>query len=135
MKLHYRFILVVLVCSLASNSYSQRNYKYHTSSKKAIKLFELGTDQYDLRKAGLAAKYIEEAVTVDSNFIEAHTLLGDVYYDLKVYDKSAKAYLHAIRIDPNFFSKTYKNLARAEIKRMRYDNAIEALKKYLDTPN
>lgn len=110
---------------------AQRNYRYHTESKKAIKLFEMATDQYDLRKNVAAQNYLLEALEEDPKFIEAHTLLGDVYFDLRKFEEAAGSYRSAILVDSTFFPKTYMNLARAEMQLRDYKQAISSINSYL----
>jgi len=74
-----------------------------------------------------AIESYQRAVSLNSNYAEAHYNLGDAYEDLPAFDKAAQEYQLAIEADPAFY-EPYNNLARLYIKRRKdYAAALELL--------
>jgi len=106
---------------------AQKDYAFHTRSKEAIKYFQRGLAFYDRRQYDESIIELDKAIKLDSNFIEAQMLLGDVCMDEGSFEKSVRHYLAAIRIDPDFFPQNFFNLAKSEMRLMRFDSAASHL--------
>jgi outer membrane protein OmpA-like peptidoglycan-associated protein/Tol biopolymer transport system component len=115
---------LILICILfvANLTFAQRP-KLSTTSKKAITYFEKGNEYFDTKRIADAIGAFEEAVKIDSNFLEAHTFLGDLYLDMNKPEKAIPQYLSAIRINPDYFPQTYYNLGKAEMQTDRFEEA------------
>jgi len=124
-------ILLILNSSFLI-SYSQKDYEFHTKSKTAINLFKRATSFYDSKQNDQAISELEKALKEDAGFLEAHILLGDVYTDVKQFDKSAEHYKAALKIDPEYFPQNFMNLARAEMQLNQYDSAKAHLEIFMN---
>lgn len=119
------FFANVIICQ------AQKDYKYSTKSKSAIKAFEKAASAYDFKKYAEAISYLTEALKEDDNFIEAHMMAGDVHADMKDYSSSVMHYKRAVEINPGFFPQNFYNLARSEMRIEKYEDAKNHLNKFL----
>lgn len=111
--------------------HAQKDYKYSTKSKSAIKSFEQAASAYDYKKYQEAVDLLNDAISKDDKFIEAHLMLGDVYADMRDFEKSAEHYQKVLDLDPAFFPQNYYNLAKSEMQLERYESAKGHLEKFL----
>jgi len=65
---------------------------YTSTNKGAIKDYERATKYYDTRENDKAEKELLSALNKDANFIEAYTLLADVYVDQSKYELAIEQY-------------------------------------------
>ncbi len=121
--------LCIVHCALCI-SYSQ-DYKFHTKSKEAMKYFQRGTHYFDNRQYDEAILELDKAIKIDSSFLEAQMLLGDVHADDKNFEKSVYHYRKAIALDPDFFPQNFYNLAKSEMQLNEYDSAKNHLDIFL----
>jgi outer membrane protein OmpA-like peptidoglycan-associated protein len=124
-------IVLLFIFSLVCFNLQAQRPKLSTSSKKAISNFEKGYEYYDTKRFADAADAFESAIKADTNFIEAHTVLGDLYMDSKKPEKAIWHYLSAIRISPDYFPQTYYNLGMAEMMTEKFDAAKAHFEKAL----
>ncbi len=123
------FILCsVLICGLTNNGFSQG---FHTTSNKALKLYNEGLNAYDFIDYPRAESNFKEAISIDKNFFEAYIMLGDLYTKQRKYIEAAKNYRVAVKLDSLFFKPVFFTLANAELMSGDYSNALEHYKVYL----
>ena len=124
-----RVILASLLISLTGiSAFSQG---LHTSSNKALKLYNDGLSSYDFLYLAEAEKNFREAVKADPKFYEAHMMLGELLFKQKRYAEATVSYREAIRIDSLFYKPVYYNLATAEMMSGDYSNALIHFRVYL----
>lgn len=116
------FFACCLVFFALNFSYAQ-DYQFRTKSKQAIKYFQRGTHYYDNKQYDEAIIELQNALKEDSNFLEAHMLIGDVYTDDRNYAKGVEHYRKAVLIDPEFFPQNFFNLAKIEMLIDEFDSA------------
>ncbi len=118
-RLNYLLITVFLAINILNLSAQE----LHTRSNKALQAYLKGKEAYDFVNYPEAEKYLVSASSKDENFIEAFLLLGELYKDLKEYDKSIKAYERVIDIDSLFFVPALFSLAEVCFFSGKYENA------------
>src|SRR6185436_14531184 len=123
------FFILLFFISVSS---AQKDYQFRTKSKTAINFFKRAASYYDNKQNEEAISELEKAIQEDPNFLEARILLGDVYTDVKKYDKSAENYKAAIKTDPDYFPQNFMNLARAEMHLNEFDSAKMHLEIFLN---
>ncbi|MFB6305734.1 MAG: OmpA family protein [Flavobacteriales bacterium] len=106
-----------------------------TDNQRAIKKFKKAINKYRIGKKEKAAKYLKKALNKDDEFIEAYTVLGDIYKDTEKFERSLKNYKKAIDIDPKVIPENYYKMGRIEMRRKNYETAAKYFKNYLDLPN
>lgn len=106
---------------------------YSISDKKAIKLFEQGQTYYQNRNLGLALEELKKAIERTPNFLEAYTLLGYVYLDMRDVEQSKSAFKKAVEIDPLKIPNNLYFLGELHLKDGEYDQAKKYLVHYLNT--
>jgi len=107
--------------------------QYSTTSKKAIKNFEEAITSFDMRMDIEAEKYLKKAIDIDSNFIEAYTVLADMYSNNKRPKEAIKYYKKALEKNANFFPNNYNSLGEEQLKLGLYADAKESFSSFLKT--
>jgi outer membrane protein OmpA-like peptidoglycan-associated protein len=124
--------IILLVALLPwSFCFAQKDYKYSTKSKKAIRSFKKAASSYDYKKYDEALGFLSDALIKDEDFIEAHMMMGDVYADMKDFPNSVAHYKRAVEINPGFFPQNFFNLAKSEMHIEKYEDAKMHLEKFL----
>ncbi len=125
-------LLLIVSCGTA-----QPGMKYSTKSKKAIKLFEAGKEAP--RKAidpttngpdyTTGLKLMNQAVSKDPNFLEAHLFAGEFAEYIGKYDEGIVHYKRALEINPehSYSSSTNFYLANLQQATGDYAGAIKNL--------
>ena len=72
-------------------------------------LNNLGSIFKELGEHQKAKEYFEKAITIDPNFVSAHSNLGILFKKLGEYQKAKECYEKAIKINPNY-AKAHNNL-------------------------
>lgn len=107
----------------------QRNYS--TSSKKAIERFEKAITAFDERRDTDGEMFLKKALEADDKFIEAYSVLGDMYSNTNQPEKAIEQYQKALEINAAFFPNNYNSLGVELMKLGRYNEAKESFKKFL----
>ncbi len=115
-------------------SFSQKE-ELSTRSSKAKKCFYNATKAYDVNDIPKAISELKDAIGADDKFIEAYTLLGDIYSYIEDPGNAADAYKKAVTINPSYFPNTMLYLGNAEVDAARYDEAKKHLLQFLDFKN
>ena len=126
MRVIFTFVLVMLFSGAIA-----QDKDLHTESKKAKKSYEEAEKMYGLRFYSDAKTLIIDAIGYDTNFLEAHVLLGEMYLDNKDYESAISELAFAIQLDEyNDIPVVYRMLAEAEIHVLQLKEAIDHLEEY-----
>ena len=109
--------------------------EYTSTNKKAVAFFQTALNAYEESNDIEAMDNINKALAKDSNFIEAHLLLAQLYESQKEVNKAISEYEKALRINPTFDKKAYYLLANLEYEKGMYENAKKDYESYLKFPN
>jgi len=104
---------------------------FHTNSNKAMKIYTDGVSNFEYLYFEEAEKNFKEAVRLDPNFLEAHMMLGELYFKQKKYAEASFSYKEALEIDSLYYRPVYFSLATAEMMSGDYSNALTHFKVYL----
>jgi len=100
-------------------------------NKKAEKLFNNAVDAYNIKDYNKAITDLEKAIQIDTLFIEAFILKGDILSDKHQIPESIKAYRNAIDIKPDFSPNLYYIIANLEYSNGFYNESKVDFEKYL----
>lgn len=106
-----------------------------SSSRKAIKEYNAGLDNYSHRQYRQAIANLNSAVKYDGNFMEAYLLTAECYLELGELQQAKEHFLRCIAIQPDFFPPVYYSLADIEFELDEYEQASRHLEKYLTYTN
>jgi len=109
--------------------------QYSTTNREAIKHFALANQYIDDNEYDMAVVELQNAIGIDSKFIEAHAQLADIYRLEKQNKLAIEQYLAAIAINPEYSHIVYLRLGDIEISNAQYVQAQGHLNKYLTYPN
>ena len=82
-----------------------------------------------------AKLFLEKAISEDTFFVEAYTMLGYVYSDMKQPQKAMEEIKKAIEINPSFYPGNYFSLARLQLNSGKYAEAQQNYLTFLDKPS
>ena len=128
MKRPIMIILIIIFCFVTTAGYSQR---IHTSSNKAMKVYNDGIAAYDYLNFSNAEVLFKEAISIDKQFYEAYILLGDLLAKQKRFIEASQNYGTAVKIDSLFFKPVFFTYANSEMMSGDYYNALTHFKVYL----
>jgi tetratricopeptide (TPR) repeat protein len=121
MKYLLLICLYVVFYSLTTDCFSQ---SFHTSSNKALKIYNEGVSAFDYLDFPRAEKNLKEAISIDKQFYEAYMMLGELMLKQKRYSEASIDYKSAVKIDSLFFKPVFFSLANAELMTGNYSNAL-----------
>src|SRR5689334_22774795 len=108
-KNFFLFLFSILFYSLQVHSQD-----YSSGNPAAVRAFEQAVHYYDGRDNEKALEALNTAIEKDPKFVEAYTLRGNIYDDMRKFDLSVASYKKALELKPDFFYNTYFSLANAE---------------------
>ena len=126
------FSILFTLLFIAGISKAQNDYS--SSIPKAVRSFETALKFYDSHQNEKALAALNEAIQADPKFVEAHTLQANIYYDIKVYEKSIASYKNAITVNPDFFANNYYGLGTVEFLAGHYSDAKADFEKFITLP-
>jgi len=121
MKYFHFVILVTLFTLFSSAGFSQ---SLHTSSNRAVKLYNEGVSAFDFFDLNKAENHFKDAIAIDKTFYEAYMMLGELMVKQNRYPEAAVNYKIAVRIDSLFYKPVFFSLAMSEFKTGEYSNAL-----------
>lgn len=121
--------LLMTVCSVSGTLFSQN---FHTSSNKAIKIYNEGVSMFDFFDYKNAERSLKDAIATDRKFYEAYIMLGELMAKQNRFAEAASYYQEAVRIDSLFYPPVFFNLAESEFKSGSYNKALIHYQVYLD---
>jgi hypothetical protein len=128
MKNIFSISIFVVLCTLTSAGYSQ---SFHTSSSKALKIYNEGVTAFDYLDFAKAESDFNEAISIDNKFYEAYIMLGELMAKQNRYSEASANYKKAVKLDSLFFRPVFFNLASAELLSGDYSNALVHFRVYL----
>jgi len=128
MKYLINILLVIISCTVTNTCFSQN---FHTSSNKALKLYNEGVSADDYFNFKQAEINLKQAIATDSRFYEAYMMLGELMSKQKRYSEAAINYKTAVSLDSLFYKPIFFNLATAELMSGDYFNALIHYNVYL----
>jgi len=124
------FFFLVFV-TFTQNCFSQT---FHTTSNKALKIYNEGVSEYDYLNFINAEHNFREALFFDKNFFEAYMMLGELMLKQKRYSEAVSYYRSAIKIDSLFFKPVFFSLANAEMMSGDFNSALIHFNVYIAQP-
>jgi outer membrane protein OmpA-like peptidoglycan-associated protein len=106
--------------------------KEHTaSSNRAIKLYQKANALHQQYQYKDALETLYKAIDLDSGFIEAYLVIGDIQSSGRRHKKAVWAYKQAINRNPDFFPNAFYHLASQEYMIGQYDSAAFHLERFI----
>jgi flagellar motor protein MotB len=102
----------------------------HTSSNKALRVYNDGVAAYNYLDYSKAESDFKEAISIDLKFYEAYMMLGELMAKQNRYSEASLNYSAAIKIDSLFFKPVFFNLANAEMMTGEYSRALSHFNVY-----
>lgn len=128
MKYYFIILITVIFCTSSLTGYSQ---SLHTSSNKALKIYNEGISAYDYVDYNKAETDFREALTVDGNFYEACMMLGELLSKQRRFNEASYFFRKAVKIDSLYFKPVFFNMAISEMMSGDYSNALIHFNVYL----
>lgn len=130
-------ILAFLFCLIALYSCKAQlpPGEYTSKNKKAVALFEQALKLYQQQKDDECMSTLMKAVEKDSNFIEPHLLMAELYEIKGKKQDAIKEYERAITISPGFNINNFYNIGRLEMQVGDYKNAKTDFQRFLTKTN
>jgi hypothetical protein len=133
MRVRPSYYPVVALTILMLISLPLDGQNYHTSSNRALKSYLEGKRAYEFYDFKTAELRLKEAVELDEEFIEAHILMGEMFFDLKRFAESASSYRKAVIIDSTFYVNSWYFMGQGEFRSGQYELALESYRAFLAT--
>lgn len=118
-----RLLLMSGFFFLCQHSFAQNYTTAETTSPKAAKAYQEGRHFLMQGDAPRALRALDEALRIDSNFIEARLVWAETHFDNGHWDEAERGFEAVMRLNPNFHPSVPFNLALAE---WRQDKFMEA---------
>lgn len=128
MKTLLTFVLILFSGFIFGQNYSSDN-------KKAIKLFEEAKLASGRNLYCKSLNFLDNAIALDSTFLEVYLLKSDVYQELDSVSLQIKSLESALRINTSKYPKLYFTLGNAYYRSGFYQKAADSYAKYLDNEN
>jgi len=122
-------VLLLLVISLNITCLTAQS-KLLTKSKKAIESYEFAKADYYRGKYDQALTNINQAISKDKRFIEAHLLKAEIFFSTHRYQNEKDAWLNVISIDSFYYKPAYYNLGVVDFNLGNYDQSEIWFNKY-----
>ncbi|MFT3885835.1 MAG: OmpA family protein [Flavobacteriales bacterium] len=104
---------------------------YTTTDKRAIKLYESGSECMRMQKWACAESDLKKACEADPHFIEPRITLAELYEAQGKDADAIKRYGEAVSISPRYFTPASLHLADLEFKGGQYDAAERDYKTFI----
>ena len=136
------YIILVSVLTLISSCSVAQPGRYTSSSKKAIKLYELGRACFNninpntgRRSLGCAESNLLKALDKDVSFSEAYSMLSNVYVEKGDLIKAVATKEKMFQSTSNFSQSEYFYISSMLMSQGNYEKCISYSKKYLELRN
>ena len=121
------FFMLVYLYSSGQNTSS--------NEKKVAKLFEQAKMAYGSKLYNKSLTILNEALSVDSSFLDAYLLKSDIYQDIDSVQLQIQVIESALKLAPEKNIKLYYLLGRAYYRSGKYQKASDAYQNYLQRAN
>lgn len=125
-------ILAVIFILAIGTLFSCSSIMPGANSKKKEQLFQEGLTAYRSGNFSSAKSHLENAIRIDSTYIEAYLLLSDVAAELQDDDLRLKALEKSIELEPAKYKMAHKYLSDIYVQRGQFSTAATHLTKYLN---
>jgi len=105
--------------------------QYSTTNKAAIKHFALANEGLDNNMYDDVITQLQLALHDDSNFVEAHGLLADLYRQRRQHTEAAGEYNKALALNPEYSHVAYVRVGDEEVHIAHYEDGKRHLEKFL----
>jgi hypothetical protein len=126
------FIILFLLLTSCSVSRTGLAQSLHTTSSRAVKLYNQGVEAYDYLNYDAALTAFTMALEIDHKFYEVYMMLGELYSKQGKYSLAAQNYNEALKLDSTIYKPGFFALAEAEMKSGDYANALTHYRTYLN---
>ncbi|MGK0364212.1 MAG: outer membrane protein OmpA-like peptidoglycan-associated protein [Saprospiraceae bacterium] len=128
-----RLFLCFLLFCFSTFIFAQEYATESTVSAKVLSAYDDAFRAASVNKFSDAEKNLLRALEKEPTFLDARMLLGNVYYQQGKYTEAESEYESILKTAPSYNYQTYYNLAIAEKKAKKYDEAAAHLKDFLNT--
>ncbi|MEM9820135.1 MAG: OmpA family protein [Bacteroidota bacterium] len=132
-----RFLLLLLLISMASLAFAQPQQRSYTTKKtakgKAKKYYDQGMQYNQKGDNQKGIKAFEKALKEKPDFIDAQIQWAALHYDSKRYADAEIGFEKVLDIDPAYQKKVLYVLGLTEVKLNKLDEAVEHLDQYLSS--
>lgn len=126
-------ILLILFCFVSLNVLAQ-SYNPDNINKKAVKVYMQAVEYLADGMLPEALPYLQKAITIDSNYVEAILSLAGVYGQLKKHQLSVDNYEKAKRKDSIYFKQYHLPYSINLAGLGRFEKALDAINYFLAIP-
>jgi len=127
------FFIVFLLLAPALLFAQERPYS--TTNKDAIKHYALANEELDNNMYDDVLEQLRQALHADSNFVEAHGLLADLYRQMRKHKEAVEEYNKAMALNPEYSHVAYLRVGDEEIHIAHYEDGKRHLEKFLTYPD
>ncbi len=126
-------LLTLFFFGMASSElHSQTGEELTTGSRRARRAYHRAEEAWRLYDQHVAVEELNKALARDPDFIEAHLLLAEIYYQNEAYELSIQPLQKAIGINEDFFPMAGFYLGRSYFYTARYREALETFVTIVD---
>ncbi|MCB0760335.1 MAG: PD40 domain-containing protein [Flavobacteriales bacterium] len=123
---------LIVMSMLCISMFAQPGYSIN--DKKAIKMYEEAQQAYNLYYYVEAESLLNDALSRNDQFIEAHLLLAQVYADKNRNAEAITSLENAVAIDPGYFPLAYYFLGEMYLIEGQYAESRASFTRFLDGP-
>ena len=135
MKILFRHIILLFLIFLALDGSGQAGDQLSTRNQRARRAFERAIQAWRMHDEGRTVAELRLAVESDPDFVEAHLLLGEVFFSREYFEESIPYYQRALEIDADFFPQARYYLGASLLKTGQYEEAKGHLETFLKMGN
>lgn len=129
-------LLVILFSFFCITMSAQPSGKtLRTKSSKAKKNYERGIEAIESKKYEDAVVFLDAALAIDPQFIDAWVVKGDCYMFSGDCKNALDAYYSALKIDDTYYPPLYYLVGLQELSCQKYKEAVAHFETYLNLPN
>ncbi|HEY4151085.1 MAG TPA: OmpA family protein [Chitinophagaceae bacterium] len=129
-----KFICTILMAFLALAGYAQ-SYNPANVNKKALKLNDDAMQQANDGNFKEAIHLLENAVKIDSRYLDAWLSIAGMYSDMKNYGEAIRNYETGRAIDSEYFKDYNLSYSISLAGIGAFDKALKAVDEFLSIPN
>lgn len=128
-----RNCLLIVILNFSFLTVFSQGTHLSTQNKKAEKWFYTAVDSYQLKYFEKAIDEVNKAIQQDQTFTEAYILRGDIYADIREYDKAIISYQSAVNTNNPFSPNLYFILANMQLATGRYADSRLNYERFLES--
>lgn len=129
--MRYFAIWLLLLFTINANGQAK---KYSTTNNSAVTYYQRAGSYLDRQDRANAIQQLQNALSADSNFVEAHAQLADLLKSLQQHKTAVEHYRRVLALNPEFSRAVYLKAGECEINAGDYIQAQIHLEKYITYP-